>query len=363
MIIGVPKETKSGENRVALTPATARALTADGHQVLVEARAGEQSGIGDHEYHVHGAEVADTARDVWAHADLVVKVKEPQVDEFALLRPGQILFTYLHLASARSVTEALLEHRVTGIGYETVQRPDGSLPLLTPMSEIAGKMATQIGARLLEAHAGGRGILMGGVPGVPPADVAILGCGTVGLNAAKVAMGMGAAVTILDVNHDRLRYLEEILHGNAITVYSDPHTIERACRYADLLIGCVLIPGARAPKLVTRDMVERMKARTAIVDVAVDQGGCVETIHPTSHNRPTFVEHNVIHYGVPNMPAAVPRTSTFALSNATAPYVRAIANRGLDAALEHDEALRRGLNTRDGKLVHPAVQEAFPDLA
>lgn len=363
MIIGVPKEIKSGENRVAITPAGARALAGQGHTVVVEARAGERSGIRDDEYRLHGAEIAGTAQAVWERAEMIVKVKEPQSEEFRFLRPRQILFTYLHLASERTVAEVLLERGVTALGYETVERDDGSLPLLTPMSEVAGKMATQVGARLLEAHAGGRGILMGGVPGVPPAEVVILGCGTVGLNAAKVAMGMGAAVTILDVNHDRLRFLEEILHGNCITVYSDPHTVERACRYADLLIGCVLIPGARTPKLVTQDMVRDMKRRAVIVDVAVDQGGCVETIRQTNHAEPTYVEHDVIHYGVPNMPAAVPRTSTFALCNATIPYVRRIAEMGLDAALDGDPALRRGLNTRDGELIHPGVRQAFPDLA
>jgi len=327
--------------------------------VLVESGAGQQSGLTDEEYAAHGAEVVPSAEDAFERADMIMKVKEPQPSEYEMLRSGQILFTYLHLASEPEVTRALLDGNVTAVGYETVERPDGSLPLLTPMSEVAGKMATQVGAGLLLAHRGGRGILLGGVPGVPPADVVILGCGTVGANAARLAAGMGAHVTILDINHDRLRYLSEVMHGNVITVYSDEHTILRAAGYADLLIGAVLIPGALAPTLVTDEMVRDMKTRAVILDVAVDQGGCVETIRTTTHAEPAYIEHDVVHYGVPNMPAGVPRTSTFALCNATIPYARKIAGLGLDGAAEEDEAIRKGINIRNGEIVHPAVAEAF----
>lgn len=359
MIVGVPREIKEGENRVGLTPAGARGLTADGHQVLVETGAGEQSGLADDEYVAHGAEIVDSADEVFERADMLVKVKEPQPSEYDKLRADQVLFTYLHLASEPDVTRMLLERNVAAVAYETVERPDGSLPLLTPMSEVAGKMATQVGAELLLAHRGGRGILMGGVPGVPPADVVILGCGMVGTNAAKLAAGMGAHVTILDINHDRLRYLAEVMHGNVITVYSDEHTIHRAAGYADLLIGAVLIAGARAPTLVTGDMVRDMKTRSVIMDVAVDQGGCVETIRPTTHAQPTYIVHDVVHYGVPNMPAGVPRTSTYALCNATIPYVRKIATLGLDRAAEEDGAICKGINVRNGEIQHPAVAKAF----
>lgn len=359
MVIGVPKEIKEGENRVALTPAGVRALANDGHRVLIETAAGERSGIPDEEYEEHGGTVTASADDVFGEAELLVKVKEPQPVEYERLREGQVLFTYLHLASSREVTEVLLERGVTAVGYETVERDDGSLPLLTPMSEIAGKMAAQAGAWLLGAHAGGRGILPGGVPGVPPAEVVILGCGTVGSNAAKVAVGMGAQVTIMDIDHERLRYLDDVMHGNAITVYSDPHTIQRAAGYADVLIGAVLIPGAKAPTLVTEGMVRDMKQGSVIVDVAVDQGGCVETARATTHADPVYVEHGVLHYAVPNMPAAVPRTSTFALCNATISYLRRIANMGLEAAAASDEALKRGINVRAGKIEHHAVADAF----
>jgi len=359
MVIGVPKEIKEGENRVAVTPAGVRVLADDGHRVLVETGAGQHSGIPDEGYEQHGGIIAASADDVFAQAQMIVKVKEPQPVEYGKLRQGQILFTYLHLASSREVTEALLDRGVTAIGYETVERDDRSLPLLTPMSEIAGKMAAQAGAWFLGAQAGGRGILPGGVPGVPPAEIVILGCGTVGSNAAKVAMGMGAHVTTMDINHDRLRYLDDVLHGNAISVYSDPHTIRRAAGYADVLIGAVLVPGARAPILVTEDMVRGMKPGSVIVDVAVDQGGCVETTRPTTHADPVYLEHGVLHYAVANMPAAVPRTSTFALCNATISYVRKIANMGLDDAAGSDRALCRGINVRGGKIEHYAVAEAF----
>ncbi|HUT75653.1 MAG TPA: alanine dehydrogenase [Armatimonadota bacterium] len=359
MLIGVPRETKDGEKRVAITPAGVTALRQHGHEALVEAGAGRGSGYEDEDYCVAGGAIAATADAVWARAEVVLKVKEPLPSEYARLRPELVLFTYLHLASSEPLTRALLDSGVTAIGYETVQTDAGALPLLVPMSEIAGKMSVQIGARYLEADFGGRGVLVGGVPGVPPAEVVIIGCGVVGINAAKVAMGLGAHVTILDVDHERLRYLDDIMHGNVITVYSNSFNIARAAGYADLLVGAVLVAGARAPKLVTADMVRAMKRGAVIVDVAVDQGGCVETIRPTSHSQPTYVEHGVIHYGVPNIPAAVPRTATHALTNATLPYVLDLADYGLDDALARNPALARGLNLRTGEIIHPAVAEAF----
>lgn len=359
MIIGVPREIKDGENRVAMTPAGVHALCRHGHIVVVERGAGVESGITDEDYRSAGATVVDTAEAVFQQATLIVKVKEPLPSEWSLLQPHHLLFTYLHLASSEELTRALLDRGVVAIGYETIERPDGSLPLLVPMSEVAGKMAVQVGMRFLERSAGGRGILIGGVPGVPPAEVVVVGGGVVGLNAAKVAMGLGAHVTVLDINHDRLKYLDDIMHGNLITVYSNPMTVERAALYADLLIGAVLIPGARAPVLVPEETVKKMKPGAVIVDVSVDQGGCVGTTRPTSHSEPVFVKYGVLHYGVPNMPAAVPRTSTYALTNVTLPYVLAIADQGLVQALERDDCLARGVNVARGHIVHPAVAEAF----
>jgi alanine dehydrogenase len=359
VIVGVPKEIKDGEQRVAATPPGVRALCEHGHAVLVQAGAGAGSRTSESEFADAGAEVLDEATDIYARAELILKVKEPLPDEYGLLRPGQILFTYLHLASSRQLVDALLQQRVVALGYETVQREDGSLPLLVPMSEIAGRMSIQIGARLLEAQAGGRGTLLGGVPGVPPAEVAIVGCGVVGTNAAKIAAGMGAHVTILDIDHDRLKYLDDVLGPNVITVYANSYSIERASSYCDLLIGAVLVAGAKAPKLVTADMVRAMKSGAVIVDVAVDQGGCVETIRPTSYSDPTYVVDEVVHYGVPNIPAAVPRTATHALTNATLPLTLELADRGIGEALRSSNALARGLNTAEGKVVHPAVAGAF----
>jgi alanine dehydrogenase len=358
MIIGVPREIKDGEDRVALTPAGVHALVPAGHRVLVETGAGLGSGFTDEEYAAVGAQLLPVA-EVWGQAELLVKVKEPLAAELAYLRADLVLFTYLHLASSHELTEALLRSGITAIGYETVQRADGSLPLLVPMSEVAGKLATQVGAHCLEAQSGGRGVLIGGVPGVPPAEVVVLGCGSVGTNAAKVAVGMGASVTMLDINHGRLKYLDDIMSGRVVTVYSNSYNITRAVRYADLLIGAVLIPGARAPRLVSAEMVKCMKPGAVIVDVAVDQGGCIETIRPTSHSAPTYLEHGVLHYGVPNMPALVPRSSTLALTNATLPYMLALAERGVEAALATDPALAQGLNVRGGEIVHPAVKAAF----
>jgi len=356
MKIGVPKEIKPMEFRVAMTPGGVESLVRRGHEVLVEKGAGVGSGMSDAEYAEAGARLV-SAEEAWG-AELVVKVKEPLPQEYKYLRPGLLLFTYLHLAASRELTEAMLASGVTGIAYETVQLADGSLPLLVPMSEVAGRMATQVGAYYLEKPMGGRGILLGGVPGVAPASVVILGGGTVGTNAAKIALGMGAQVYVLDINHQRLQYLDDVFGGRLITLTSTEANIKKAVQFADLLIGAVLIPGAKAPKLVTREMVATMKEGSVIVDVAVDQGGCVETIRPTTHDQPTYVVDGVVHYGVANMPGAVPRTSTFALTNQTLPYVLKLAEKGLEA-LKEDPALLKGLNVHAGRLTHPAVAEAF----
>lgn len=356
MIIGVPREIKKLEHRVALTPGAVETLVRRGHEVLVEAGAGLGSGLGDEAYEAAGARLVD-AEGAWG-ADMVVKVKEPLPDEYGYLRRDLILFTYLHLAAEERLTRAMLESGVTGIAYETVQLPDRSLPLLTPMSEVAGRMATQVGARYLEKHEGGRGVLLGGVPGVSPASVVIIGGGVVGTNAAKIAVGMGAQVTVFDLSHARLQYLDDIFSGRVITMSSTEPNIRAAVKRADLVIGAVLIPGAKAPKLVTREMISTMKEGSVIVDVAVDQGGCVETIRATTHDDPIYEVDGVVHYGVANMPGAVPRSSTFALVNQTLPYAMALAENGLDA-LTRDPALMLGLNTRYGKLTCPAVGEAF----
>jgi alanine dehydrogenase len=359
MIIGVPREIKDGEHRVALTPAGVRAIRERGHRVLVETEAGAGSRISDAEYRKAGARVLSEAEEVWAAANMVLKVKEPLPREHPRLRPNQILFTYLHLASSRELTHALLESGIIALGYETVQTDDGSLPLLVPMSEIAGKLSIQIGAHLLEVQNGGRGTLLGGVPGVPPAEVVILGCGVVGTNAAKVAAGMGAHVTILDINHSRLKYLDDVLGENVVTVYANAYAIERSASYADLFVGAVLVAGARAPKLVTRRMVRKMRPGAVIVDVAVDQGGCVDTIRPTSFSDPTYLVGHVLHFAVPNIPSAVPRTATHALTNATLPWALEIADKGLAQAVRTNAAIARGVNIAQGHVVHPAVAAAF----
>ncbi|WP_456409846.1 alanine dehydrogenase [Oceanithermus sp.] len=356
MKIGVPKEIKTLENRVAMTPGGAESLVKRGHEVWVERGAGVGSGLADAEYEAAGARLV-SAEEAWG-AEMVVKVKEPLPSEYKYLRSDLILFTYLHLAASEELTRAMLESGVIGIAYETVQTADGALPLLVPMSEVAGRMATQEGAKYLEKSFGGRGVLLGGVPGVAPADVVILGGGTVGINAAKIAVGMGAHVTILDVNHARLQYLDDVFAGRLTTLTSTEANIKKAVRYADVLIGAVLIPGAKAPHLVTREMLPTMKEGAVIVDVAVDQGGCVETIKPTTHADPTYVIDGVVHYGVANMPGAVPRTSTFALTNQTLPFAMKLAEKGV-AALEEDPALLKGLNTYHGKLTYAAVAEAF----
>ncbi|RMH43211.1 MAG: alanine dehydrogenase [Deltaproteobacteria bacterium] len=359
MIIGCPKEIKTREYRVGLTPAGAHMLAARGHRVLIERGAGEGSLIPDEAYARAGAEIVDTAAGVWGQADMIVKVKEPIAPEFPLMREGQILFTYLHLAAAQELGAHLLERRVDSVAYETIELDDGSLPLLTPMSEVAGRMAVQVGAVCLEKEHGGKGILLGGVPGVRRGRVVIIGGGTVGSNAARVAMGLGAQVTVLDVNLQTLGYLDDIYQGRIHTLYSDPHNIEQAVLQCDLLIGAVLIAGARAPRLVTEDMVSRMEPGSVIVDVAVDQGGCVETCRPTNHDEPTYELHGVVHYCVANMPGAVPNTSTYALTNATIPYVKAIADLGLEGAAKANPAIARGINTFRGTCPHAAVAEAL----
>jgi alanine dehydrogenase len=357
MRIGVPKEIKAEEFRVGMTPAGAATLKKAGHEVLIEKGAGLGSGLADDDYVKAGARLVDTAAEAWG-ADMVVKVKEPIAPEFSLLRPGQLLFTYLHLAAAQELGKELIERQVNGVAYETVE-VSGTLPLLTPMSAVAGRMAVQAGASLLERDEGGKGILLGGVPGVRRGRVVIIGGGIVGANAARVAVGLGAKVTVLDVNTAVLSYLDDIYEGRISTLYSDPISIEETVLQADLVIGAVLVAGARAPRLVTKAMVEKMEAGSVIVDVAVDQGGCVETCKPTTHKNPTYTIADVIHYCVANMPGAVPRTSTFALTNATLPYVRALANHGLEEAVKRDKALFMGINTYRGTVPHPAVAEAL----
>jgi alanine dehydrogenase len=360
MEIGVPKETKDQEFRVGLSPSSVRALAEQGHSVFVESNAGEGSGLSDTDYVQAGASIVDRAKDAWDR-ELVIKVKEPLSTEYPHLQKGQILFTYLHLAANRTLTEHLLHSGVSAIAYETVELPDRRLPLLTPMSIIAGRLSVQFGARYLERQQGGRGVLLGGVPGVKPGQVVILGGGIVGTEAARMAIGMGAQVTILDVNVDRLSYLESIFGSRIELLYSNSSHLEERVPQADLLIGSVLIPGRKAPTLVSRDIVSKMRSGSVIVDVAVDQGGCIETLHPTSHTAPTYVEEGVVHYGVPNMPGAVPWTATQALNNSTLPYVIKLANDGMNA-LDRDSALAKGLNVQNHHLIHPAVQEVFPDL-
>jgi alanine dehydrogenase len=359
MIIGVPKEIKPGERRCAITQAGIHELLGRGHQVLIQAGAGAGSGLPDALLEAAGAQICATAEGVFGRAEMVMKVKEPLEPEWPLLRRGQIVFTYLHLATSKELTRVLLEAGVTGLGYETIQRADGSLPLLTPMSEIAGKLAMQEAASGLNVHRGGRGILIGGVPGVAPAEVVVLGCGTVGVNAAQVAVGMGAQVTILDVDDERLRWLDQFMHGRCITVHSNPVTVARAARYADVLIGAVLIPGALAPKLITEDMVRDMQAGSVVMDVAIDQGGCIATSEVTSHDKPFMTKHGVLHWGVPNMPAAVPRTATLALTNATIGYAARIADLGIETAAEQFTDIAAGVNVKDGQIVHEGVRAAF----
>ncbi|MBV8841175.1 MAG: alanine dehydrogenase [Bryobacterales bacterium] len=358
MIVGVPKEVKDHETRVGLLPSGAKALTEAGHKVLVQAGAGIASSLPDEDYASAGAEIVSVAADVWSRADLVVKVKEPQASEYSLLRPGLILFTYLHLAPLPELTGKLLDTNVSAVAYETIRETDNSLPLLTPMSEVAGRMAVQVGAYYLEAPLGGRGILLGGVPGVAPANVVIVGGGVVGHQAAKVAVGIGAHVTIIDRSLERLRQLDDIYSSQVVTLASNAYTIGESVRTADLVVGAVLIPGASAPKLVRREMISRMRKGSVVVDVAIDQGGCFETSHATTHTEPVYQVDGVIHYCVSNMPAAVPHTSTFALNNATFPYLMELANNGLENACRQSRAIYEGVNTYQGHVVYPAVAES-----
>ena len=358
MIVGLPKEIKDNEYRVGLTPAGVRALSDGGHQVIVERSAGEGSGFEDSLYQRAGADIIDSADDVWAQADMIVKVKEPIAPEYPRMREGQLLFTYLHLAPDKKLTEQLIQRKVTGIAYETITDRRGGLPLLTPMSEVAGRMAIQVGAHYLEKMAGGRGILLGGVPGVPAARVVIIGGGVVGTNAAKIAVGMGAHVTIIDNNLERLRELDDIFLSKISTLASSAYMIHDAISQADLIVGAVLVPGASAPRLVTRSMLKDVPNGSVIVDVAVDQGGCIETTHPTTHSDPTYYVEGVLHYCVANMPGAVPRTSTFALTNATLPYAVKLANMGFMDAIRSDSGLKAGVNTYAGHCTYEAVAQA-----
>ncbi len=359
MIIGVPKEIKNNENRIALTPAGAAELVKRGHEVYVQASGGMGSGFTDEDYIRAGAKILPSIGDVYAVAEMIMKVKEPIEQEYKLIKKGQILYTYFHFASSEVLTRAMIETGSVCLAYETVELPDRSLPLLIPMSEVAGRMSVQEGAKYLEKTYGGYGVLLGGVPGVPPAKVLIVGGGIVGTEAAKMAGGLGADVTIMDVSLRRLRYLDDIMPANVKTMMSNEYNIREMIRNHDVIIGAVLIPGAKAPKLVTRDMLPTMKPGTVLVDVAVDQGGCFETTIPTTHDHPTFVVDHVIHYCVANMPGAVPRTSTLALTNATLYYAVQLANKGWKQACNDDEALRKGLNVVDGKVVYKGVAEAF----
>jgi alanine dehydrogenase len=356
--IGVPREIKANENRVSLRPAGAELLVQDGHEVWVEKDAGRGSGFLDEEYARAGARLVDAADDVWGAADMILKVKEPIEPEWPRMRAGQTIFTYFHFAASEQLTRAVMGSGAVALAYETVEL-DGTLPLLVPMSEVAGRMAIQEGAKYLEKYFGGRGILLGGVPGTPRAEVLIIGGGVVGINAAKMAAGMGAHVTILDVNLDRLRYLDDVMPANVSTLLSDPATLRDGIRIADLVVGAVLLPGAKAPHLVKRADLATMQEGSVIVDVAVDQGGCIETTRPTTHEDPTYVVDGVVHYCVANMPGAVPRTSTIALTNATFPYARRLARDGWRAASRRDAGLRLGLNVIEGKVTYPGVAEAF----
>ncbi len=359
MIVGVPKEIKPDEYRVAMTPAGVEELTRNSHQVLIQSGAGAGSGISDEQYAAEGAEIVADEPEVWARADLVVKVKEPLPNEWPLMRPGQTVFTYFHFAADEALTRAVMKSGITAIAYETIRDARGGLPLLTPMSEVAGRMSIQEGAKYLERPFDGRGILLAGVPGVAPATVVVIGAGVVGANAARVAAGLGANVFILDVNLDRLRYLDEVMPRNVTTLFSNRHNILDTIQWADLVIGAVLIPGAKAPHLVRREDLKRMPHRAVIIDVAIDQGGCFETSKPTTHAKPTYIVDDIVHYCVTNMPGAVGRTSTYALTNVTLPYAVQLANKGVDRATKENPGLAAGVNIRDGKVTNKAVAETF----
>ncbi len=359
MIIGIPKEIKEQEDRVALTPAGVDAFVRAGHKVLVETNAGMGAHFTDEEYLELGAEILPEASQVWEQADMIMKVKEPLKSEYKYFREGLIIFTYLHLAAEEELTKALMESGTIALAYETVENPDRSLPLLTPMSEVAGRMAVQQGSIYLEKTRGGKGLLIDGVPGVPPAHVVVVGAGIVGTGAIRRAVGLGARVTVLDINTDRLRYLNEVFMGRIETLYSNNYNLTNAVKTADLVVGAVLIPGAKAPKLVTEEMVKLMEPGSVLVDVAIDQGGCMETTYPTTHSDPIFMKHDVVHYAVANIPGAVPKTSTLALTNVTLPYALRIANKGWKQALIDEEPLKKGANILEGKLVYKAVADAF----
>jgi alanine dehydrogenase len=360
MIIGVPKEIKNNENRVALTPAGVVALVKEGHKVVIEKSAGAGSGFGDESYVAAGAAILDSNKEVFDAADMIVKVKEPLEPEYQLFKEGQVLFTYLHLAPEYELTKALLERKVVGIAYETVEMPNGSLPLLAPMSEIAGRMSVQVGAQFLAKRYGGKGVLLSGVPGVPPARVTVVGGGVVGTNAAKIAVGMGADVTIIEKSPERLRMLDDMFGFRAKTVMSNHYNLANAVKEADLVIGGVLLPGAKAPKLVTEEMVRQMSEGSVIVDVAIDQGGCVETVDRiTTHDDPVYIKYGVVHYSVANMPGAVARTSTLALTNATLPYVLKLAGMGYKNAILNDQPLLKGVNVCNGMLTYKAVADSL----
>jgi alanine dehydrogenase len=359
MLIGVPKEIKTEEYRVGLTPAGAEALTTAGHQVVIETGAGLPSGFTDDFYEKAGAEIVDTAEEVWARGEMIIKVKEPIEPEWPRMREGQLLYTYFHFAASEPLTRAVMDSGAVALAYETVEYSSGELPLLTPMSEVAGRMAIQEGAKYLERHSGGAGVLLGGVPGVLPGKVLILGGGVVGVNAAKMAAGLGARVAIMDVNLSRLRYLSDVMPANVNLLYSTRYAVRKQLEDSDLVVGAVLLPGKKAPSLVTREDLSLMKPGSVIVDVAVDQGGCVETIHPTTHNDPIYTVDGVIHYAVANMPGGVPRTSTLALTNATLPYALTLASKGWKRACSEDAALALGLNVVGGKIVYDGVAEAF----
>jgi alanine dehydrogenase len=359
MLVGVPKEIKTDEYRVAMIPVGVEELTRAGHKVLMQSGAGQGSGISDEQYAQNGAEIVAEPAEIWRRSDLIVKVKEPLPQEWPWMRDGQIVFTYFHFAADEELTKAVMKSGITAIAYETIRDARGNLPLLTPMSEVAGRMSIQEGAKYLERPCEGRGILLGGVPGVLPANVVILGGGIVGANAAKVAAGLGATVTILDINLDRLRYLDDVMPKNVTTLFSDRHNILDSLNRADLLIGAILIPGAKAPHLVRKDDLKRMPPGAVLIDVAIDQGGCVETSRPTTHGKPTYIVNDVVHYCVTNMPGAVGRTSTYALTNVTLPYVLQLAKKGLDKAVRENPALAEGVNIRRGQVTNPAVAATF----
>ncbi len=359
MIVGVPKEIKSNENRVALIPGGAEMLVQNGHKVFIEKNAGLGSGFSDAQYVKAGAKILNTPAEIYGQSEMVMKVKEPLHSEYPLIRKDQIIFTYFHFAASQELTDAIIKSKCVAIAYETVQAADGSLPLLVPMSEVAGRMSIQAGARCLERTHGGVGVLLGGVPGVQPANVAIVGGGVVGINAAKIAAGLGARVQIFDINLDRLRYLDDVMPKNVQTLMSNPENIRQAVNKASLVVGAVLIPGAKAPHLVTRDMLKLMKPGSVIVDVAVDQGGCVESIHPTTHENPTFEVDGIVHYGVANMPGAVPMTSTIALTNATLPFAIHLAKHGYPKAVQSNKALALGVNIVNGAVTYKGVADAF----